>query len=119
MGVQEVEPQKLWPSGDSRPIAVLPFDLAQLAARYGIAFREGTDDLDQFRFVAIELANGEQAWISKHDGDPNPGVVVYVDAESDIGDAQRMLLEALSLKREELLWAAPQPAISQAAANFS
>jgi hypothetical protein len=84
-----------------------------------LTFREGIDDLDRYRIVAIKLTNGEQAWISKHDSDPNPGAVVHVDAESDVEDAQRLLLEALSLNREELLWAAPLPAIPQAAANFS
>jgi hypothetical protein len=56
------------------------------------------------------LANGEQAWLSKHDNDPNPGTVVHVDAASDIWAAQSLLLDALGLSRESLLWAAPVPA---------
>jgi hypothetical protein len=48
MRVQQVSPWKQWPSGDSRPIAVLPFGLADLSARYGLEYEEGIDDLDRY-----------------------------------------------------------------------
>lgn len=115
MGVRQVAPWSQWPSGDSRPLAILPYDLTELTARYGLRYQEGSDDLDRYRLAAIALTNGEQAWISKHDNDPNPGTVVYVDAESDVADAQSLLLDALSLDREELLWAAPVLAIAHSA----
>lgn len=119
MGIRQAQPWERWPSGDSQPIAVLPYELAELAARYGLEHDEGIDDLDRYRLAAIELANGEQAWISKHDGDPNPGTVIHVDATSNVEDAQSLLLDALSLGREDLLWAAPVPANAGPAADFS
>jgi hypothetical protein len=48
MRVQQVSPWKQWRSGDSRPIAVLPFSLADLSARYGLEYEEGIDDLDRY-----------------------------------------------------------------------
>jgi hypothetical protein len=113
VNVRQVEPWRQWPSGDSRPIAVLPYSLRELSRRYGLVFQEGTDDLDRFRLAAIELANGEQAWIYKYDSDLNPGTVVHVDAASDVAEAQSLLLEALGLDRDSLLWAAPTPLLAQ------
>jgi len=109
MAVRQVTPWKQWPSGDSRPIAVLPFGLTDLAARYGLEYEEGIDDLDRYYLAAVELANGEQAWIYKHESDPNPGTVVHVDAKSDVAEAQAMLTDVFSLKREDFLRAAPAP----------
>lgn len=109
MKIHQVKPWKQWPSGDSRPIAVLPYDLPELTERYGLEYHDGIDDLDRYRLAAIELANGEQAWIFKHDSDPNPGTVVHVDASSDVEEAQSLLLDALGLDREVLSWAAPVP----------
>ena len=116
--LHQVEPWKQWPSGDSRPIAVLPYDLPELSARYGLEYEEGVDDLDRYRLAAIELANGEQAWISKHDGDPNPGAVVHIDARSDAAIAQSMLLAELGLNGDDLLWSAIQPVTGRAASTF-
>ena len=110
MNVHQVQPWAQWPSGDSRPIAVLPDDLPELAARYGLTYQEGIDDLGHYRLAAIALADGEQAWLFKHDGDPNPGTVVLADAASEVWTTQSRLLDALGLKREALLWAAAVPA---------
>jgi hypothetical protein len=109
MTIHQVEPWAQWPSGDSRPIAVLPYSLPELTERYGLEYQEGVDDLDRYRLAAIALANGEQAWLYKHDNDRNPGTVVHVDAAADVEETQSLLLDALSLHREALLWAAPVP----------
>ncbi len=114
MTVRQVQPWTEWPSGDSRPIVVLPYNLSELAARYGLEYQEGIDDLDHYRLAAIELTNGEQAWLYKHDSDPNPGTVVHVDMASDVWEVQSLLLDALGLDRGALLWAAPMPALAHA-----
>lgn len=113
MTVRQVSPWKRWPSGDSRPIAVLPFGLADLSARYGLEYEQGIDDLDRYCLAAVELANGEQAWLYKHESDPNPGTVVYVDATFDVAEAQAMLTDAFGLSREDLAWAASAPAVAR------
>jgi hypothetical protein len=113
MRVQQVSPWEQWPSGDSRPIAVLPFSLADLSARYGLEYEEGVDDLDRYYLAAVELGNGEQAWIYKHESDPNPGTVVHVDAKSDVEKAQAMLADVFGLKREDFSWAAPAPVLAR------
>ncbi len=110
MKVRQVNPHKHWPSGDSRPIAVLPFDVADLSARYGLTFEEGIDDLDRFRRAAIELDNDQQAWLTKYEGDRSPGIVVLVDSGNDVEEAQSLLGKALGLKRDAFLWLAPVPA---------
>jgi hypothetical protein len=105
--IEQVAPWAQWPSGDSRPIAVLPYELGELADCYGLECQDEIDDLGRFRFAAIELGRGMQAWISKHDSDPNPGSIVSVDADADIAAAQARLLKAFHIGRKELLWAAP------------
>jgi hypothetical protein len=108
VNIRQVAPWANWPSGDSKPIAVLALEPKELAARYGLTFRKGLDDLGAYRLVAVELSNGVQAWISNHDGDPNPGSVVYVDAGLDIAKAQTQLVNLLGISRDDLLWAAPR-----------
>ena len=106
MAVNQLIPWARWPSGDSRPIVVLPFEVNELASQYGLTFREAIDDLGPYHLAAIELTKGSQAWISKHDSDPNPGTVVYVDARADLTKAQSRLIKALGITRHALLWAA-------------
>lgn len=107
MSVCQVRPLERWPSGDSRPLAVLVAEPPDLAACHGLTFEEDVDDLDRYRLAAIELADGQQAWLLKHEGDPNPGTVVRVDGRADIEEAQRLLFGALDLAPEDLLWSAP------------
>jgi hypothetical protein len=109
MSVRQVTPWKQWPSGDSRPIVVLPYSLTELTERYGLRYEEGIDDLDRYQLAAIDLAEYGQAWIYKHDSDPNPGTVVYVDAATEIGEAESMIMGILGLRPEQLLWLAPVP----------
>jgi len=107
MGIRQVIPWERWPSGDSRPIAVLPYELPELSDRYGLEYEEGIDDLDRYRLAAIELGAVGQAWVVKHEGDQNRGTVVYVDAAADIDEAQSLLVGALGIERGQLVWAAP------------
>ena len=110
MKIHQVKPQKHWPSGDSRPIAVLPFGIATLADRYGLTFEEEIDDLDHYRLAAIQLSNGQQAWLTRYEGDPGPGTVVHVDSDADVEVVQSLLGKALGLNRSAFLWLAPIPA---------
>lgn len=115
MGIHQVAPWKVWPSGDSRPIAVLPFNSSELSKRYGLYWMDGIDDLGPYHLAAIELESGNQAWLVEHNDDPNPGTVVYVDAASDIAKSLLLLLKALGIKREMLLWEAPLQGIEPVA----
>jgi hypothetical protein len=110
MNFCQVRPWEHWPSGNSRPIAVLPYDVAELSELYGLTFEEGADDLDRYRLAAIELGNGQQACLTRYEGDPSPGTVVLVDSDADVADAQSLLAKALDLKRDAFLWLAPVPA---------
>ena len=110
MKLHQVSPQMHWPSGDSRPLAVLPFTIADLSSRYGLTFDAGIDDLGRYHFAAIELGEGQQAWLTKYEGDANPGTVVLIDSDADVDDAQSLLGRALGVKRDAFLWMAPIPA---------
>ena len=110
MGILQVRPWQHWPSGDSRPIAVLPFDIAALVEWFGLTFHEGVDDLDRYQVAAITLGDGQQAWLIRYEGDPGPGTVALVDSGADVEDAQSLLAQALGLNRDAFLWTAPIPA---------
>ena len=45
MAVHQAKPWDHWPSGDSRPIAVLPLELAELSDRFGLAYLHVVDGL--------------------------------------------------------------------------
>lgn len=93
-----------FPSGESRPIAVLLAEPDDLAARHGLRFAAGQDDLDDFRFAVLDLGGDLQASLVRHWGDPNPGTVVRVDATADAEAAFRRLEAALNLTGADILW---------------
>jgi hypothetical protein len=97
-------PASAFPSGDSRPIAVLAGEPSTLAERFGLHFAEGSDDLDRFHFAIIDLGDNCQAWLYKHFGDPNPGTVIRVDSGTDPAAARRALTARLSLAPDDILW---------------
>lgn len=107
MDVRQVVPWRHWPSGDSRPLAVLAIEPPGLADRDDQVFGEDVDDLDRYRLAAIALGDGQQAWLITHDGDPNPGTVVLVDAAADVGDSLRLVAHAFALTPELVLRTAP------------
>ncbi len=103
MRIHQVAPWNEWPSGDSKPIAVLPGEPAELSARFGLLFDRRVDDLGPYRLAAVDLHNGTQAWISRHDDDPNPGSVVFVDASLDVKRALTRLAKLFGLSPQQLL----------------
>ncbi len=108
MPVRQIPPHR-WPSGDNRPVMTLALDPAALMARYGLVFEDGWDNLDYVQRAAIELADGSQAWLMRHRGDPAPGTVVCVDAGVDFGRARGLVLQALDLTPAAFSWVAPDP----------
>jgi hypothetical protein len=85
-----------------------------LAARYGFRFEEGYDELDYFERAAIELAEGTQAWLMRHRGNPVPGTIVFVDAAADPAGARALLQQALGLTEVDFRWVAPGATAEQA-----
>lgn len=96
-----------FPSGDSRPLAVLTAEPVVLEARRGLRFAEGLDDLDRFRYAVLDLPGAIRVWFSKHHGDPNPGTVVRIDAAADPTAARTRLTTSLKLGEGDVLWWAP------------
>jgi len=97
-----------FPSGDSRPLAVLAKEPDEIEARWGLRFSDGIDELDAFRFAVVDLPGSLRAALAKHDGDPNPGTVVRVDAAADPVEAKARLIAALGLGTGDVLWRAPE-----------
>lgn len=108
MRAEHISAEQIWPSGDSRPIAVLSLEPNDLAEKYGWHFREGIDDLDLFKFVVIQLEDGSPAMVYKHHGDSNPGTLVRVDAHANLCKERKLLFSKLHLKEGDLLWVAPE-----------
>lgn len=107
MTVRQVRPHDHFPSGDSRALVEVSFDPAELAARFGLAFEEGSDDLDRYQRAVIALPDGSQAWLVKYRGERDAGTTVYVDATADPGETKRLLLRTLALADKDLRWVGP------------
>ncbi|MBA3413975.1 MAG: hypothetical protein H0U10_01960 [Chloroflexia bacterium] len=97
----------LFPSGDSEPLAVLAAEPVVLAARYGLSFVDGSDDLDALQFAVLDLAAERSVALSKHQGDLHPGTVVRIDANADPTEARAMLAATLDLGPGDVLWWSP------------
>lgn len=113
MAIRQVQAHPHFPSGDSRALVEIPFDPAELAARFGLAFEDAYDDLDRYQRAAIALPDGSQAWLVKYRGEADAGTTVYVDAAADVDAAKNLLLRTMLLTEEDLLWVAPEVAASQ------
>ncbi len=107
MAVQQVRPREHFPSGDSRALIEVAFDPAEMSRRYRLSFEEGYDDLDRYQRAAIRLRDGSQGWLLRYAGEQGAGTTVYVDAAADLGNAKKLLLWALSLRDEDIVWATP------------
>jgi hypothetical protein len=99
--------RNLWPSGRSQAMAVLAFEPEEIRDRNGVQFEEDVDDLDRLVFAVLRLDDGSNALLYKHDGDPNPGTVVNVDARADLARERESLMNTLRLENGDLLWVAP------------
>jgi hypothetical protein len=104
VSVRQVTPHVHWPSGDSRPIALLGLEPEDLSDSLGIVFEEGHDNLDFYRLAAIQLNDGQQVWLMRHRGTPAQGTEVYADSHADPIAARRMLLEELALPESAITW---------------
>ena len=101
---QTKHPTPSFPSGDSRALAVLAAEPATLAERHGLRFFTAIDDLDRVEYATVHLGGSVQAWLLKHQGDPNPGTVVRVDVGLDPVATRRGLEDALGLEDGDVLW---------------
>ncbi len=97
-------PETFFRSRDSTPLAVLADEPGDLATRHGLVFAEGLDDLDRFLFAQVVLSDGTSVVLLKHDGDPNPGTVVRMDALGDPMRMRNLLVSALGLGPGDVLW---------------
>jgi hypothetical protein len=93
-----------FPSGDSRALAVLAAEPETIGERHGLHFFTAIDDLDVLRWAEVRLGDSSNAWLSKHQSDPNPGTVIRVDARADPAAARRALNAALQLQDGDVLW---------------
>jgi|SRR5579884_405868 len=107
MPIRQVTPHKHFPSRDSRALATLRFSPEELAARYGLEFEEDYDDLDCFKLAAIALEDGNQAWLMRHRGNPEPGTDVYVDSLADLAATREQLERILGVTDADFTWFAP------------
>lgn len=107
MSIRQVPPHARWPSGDSRALATIRFSPEELAARYGLVFERGCDDLDWYQLAAIALPDGAQVWLIRHRGNPAPGTVVDIDAGADFARTKAQLTQALGLTDADFLWVSP------------
>jgi hypothetical protein len=105
--LKQISPAVAFPSGDSRPIAVLADEPSALTSRFGLCFAEGLDDLDQFRYAIIDLGDNRKAVLYKHHGDPNPGTIVRIDSHADPASAHREIATKFSLSAADVLWWSP------------
>jgi hypothetical protein len=101
--ILQVQPEP-WPSGYGEAMAVLDLDLQALAGRHGFVLYEGTDNLDDYQAVALQLPSGRRVGLLRHAGAPSGESEMYADAHDDPDSATRELLDALELPSGTCRW---------------
>jgi hypothetical protein len=101
--IAHVQPEP-WPSGYGEVVAVLARSLDAIAQQYSLPLYDGTDNLDDYRAAAVQLASGRRLGLLRHAGTPVSEVEVYADAHDDPEAATQELLRALDLPRSSCIW---------------
>ncbi|HEX5869564.1 MAG TPA: hypothetical protein VFY65_04050 [Longimicrobium sp.] len=83
---------------------MLDVEAESLAARYGLRWFEGTDNLDNYSAALVRLPSGRRIGFARHHGNPERGTEVHADVNEDVDDAVRELLQALDLSRTSVIW---------------
>lgn len=93
-----------WPGGHGEMVAVLSLSPDALASRYGLAFFDGSDNLDLYRAAAIRLESGRRLGLLRHRGSPAAGAELYAGPGDDFLDAIREFLDCFVLTAADLVW---------------
>ena len=93
-----------WASGHGDTVAVLSLSSEALPSRYGLAFFDGSDNLDAYRAAAIRLESGRRIGLLQHLGAPVAGTELQADTEDDPLEAIREFLDCFGLTADELVW---------------
>ena len=110
MAVKQVKPHVRWPSGDSKPVAVLALTPHELTATFQLVFEHDNDELGEYVIAAIAYQGNEQAWLLHRPNAPTPGVEVHIDGRASSDAALSRLVRLLNLSPSRILWSAdPDP----------
>lgn len=110
-------PPEPWPSGYGEIIAMLDVEADALAARCGLQWFQGTDNLADYDAAIVQLPSGRRLALVRHHGDPEPGTEVHADVHDDVQDAIRELLEGLELPDTVVTWMREAQAVPVAASG--
>ncbi len=93
-----------WPSDADKPIGALRALSGELAERFSLEFRRGSDDLDSYSQVGLRLRSGRVVQLVCYDAYREHGTLLFVDREDDGASARRELLLHLGMDEKDLAW---------------
>ncbi|MBM7788666.1 hypothetical protein [Tenggerimyces flavus] len=98
-------PKEGWPDGDTVPLAVLPFEPAELA---DVSFTLELDGLGEFYYAVVEV-RGYRFGLVRHLDSPRAGIGVYVVTASvpSLAEAVEVLADGLGIGTTDLTWVTP------------
>jgi hypothetical protein len=95
----------------SEPMAMTGVRATELGPAAGIAFQESFDDLDEGYFAVLEFAASFGVMLRDYSGAPTKGTVICTDPMGQYStDRLKVILEALRLSPDQLIWMASRPA---------
>lgn len=107
MNVKQIMPHR-FPSGDSYTIAMLKYEPDELAAIYHIKFEEDYDDLDYFKFAALEDAQIGQIVLQRYKNNEVNGTDILVDSMVDVKTGIEAIRQMFDLKEGDIAWVNPR-----------
>ncbi len=111
--LRQVVPNEVWPSGDGRTTMIITLNPVELSENYLLSFLDGMDDLDRYTVAAIELSEGRQAWLFRHENAPEPGCEVIADMNDDFPRVNREVISILGLSPNNIVWIHPTIPVDQ------
>jgi hypothetical protein len=90
------------------PVAILPLEPEELAARTPVIFQKGFDDLDMLLFCLPQLPSGRDVTLVRHKNCPSPGTEVWIEWQNTSAmTTSQEYLATLKLTLDDLTWINP------------
>lgn len=94
---------------ETKLVAMIRQEPADLAKVYKVEFRRSYDDLDYLIFSTLSLPSGDCIGLIRHENSPTPGIEVCIRHDQfNVAKVLQAAIAEMKLTREDFTWIHPE-----------